>query len=97
MGIAIHFKDLAPEGAEEKESKTTARAGACVLIVEDNWNHLMVTERRLQRIGCEVLSAVSGRDALTVLKKRGKEVDLILMDIQMPLLVSTYVSDAPTN
>ncbi|KAA8908817.1 hypothetical protein FN846DRAFT_918415 [Sphaerosporella brunnea] len=84
LGIVIHSKDL--ESRVPKETAKVHIEGTVVLLVEDNWAHSVVMEKRLQVIGCEVLKALNGRDAIKVLKTCDKMVDVIFMDIQMPLL-----------
>lgn len=91
MGIVIHSKELeSAEGSIEEDEKAKVRIeGTVALLVEDNWAHQVVIEKRLRKIGCEVLTALTGRDALAVLQKPDTRVDIVFMDIQMPLLVKT--------
>jgi CheY-like chemotaxis protein len=56
--------------------------GLRVLVVEDNPVNRRVAELLLRRHGVEVLCATNGREALTMLE--AQEVDLVLMDCQMP-------------
>ncbi|KAI5785262.1 hypothetical protein FPQ18DRAFT_394847 [Pyronema domesticum] len=88
MGIVIHSKELeSAEGSIEEDEKAKVRIeGTVALLVEDNWAHQVVIEKRLRKIGCEVLTALTGRDALAVLQKPDTRVDIVFMDIQMPLL-----------
>lgn len=89
LGIVIHSKDL--EDEENKMASEFAKIhieGTVVLLVEDNWAHQVVMGKRLESMGCEVVKALNGRDAISILKKKDTHVDLIFMDIQMPLLVS---------
>ncbi len=55
-----------------------------VLLVEDNPINQTVAQRVLQKMGCEVVVANNGREAVdaTVVQR----FDLILMDVQMPLM-----------
>ncbi|KAF8248261.1 hypothetical protein K440DRAFT_642724 [Wilcoxina mikolae CBS 423.85] len=76
MGIVIHSKELENGQSEKEEDEDGGDTdpkvqiqGTVVMLVEDNWAHQVVMSRRLQQIGCKVLTAVSGRDALGVLKK----------------------------
>lgn len=57
-------------------------AGAKVLIVDDNNLNIMVAERMMKHWGIQTDYALSGIDALNKLKTH--QVDLILMDLQMP-------------
>jgi two-component system sensor histidine kinase/response regulator len=60
------------------------RRGRTVLLVEDNATNRRVAELFLERAGCGVVVAADGREALEELHKR--PVDLVLMDVQMPLM-----------
>jgi CheY-like chemotaxis protein len=60
------------------------RRGRTVLLVEDNATNRRVAELFLERAGCEVVLAGNGREAVDILAKR--RVDLVLMDVQMPVM-----------
>jgi len=53
-----------------------------VLLAEDNRVNRLVAERMLQRFGCEVDSATTGREAVEAVMTN--DYDLVLMDVQMP-------------
>jgi two-component system, sensor histidine kinase len=55
-----------------------------VLLVEDNAVNRMIGAEMLKSFGVDVLEAEDGAQALTVLERQ--RVDLVLMDIQMPVL-----------
>jgi CheY-like chemotaxis protein len=55
-----------------------------VLLVEDNLVNRMIGTEMLRGFGLEVVEAEDGAQALDVLVER--PVDLVLMDIQMPVL-----------
>ena len=55
---------------------------SCVLIVDDDTDMLAMTARWLQKSGYEVITAASGKEALSVLS--GSRPDLILLDHRMP-------------
>ncbi|MEG2173039.1 MAG: ATP-binding protein [Desulfovibrionaceae bacterium] len=58
--------------------------GIRVLLVEDNEINQMIACELLQSMGCQVELANDGQEA--VLKGQGGKYDLILMDIQMPVM-----------
>ncbi|MEX0733755.1 MAG: response regulator [Steroidobacteraceae bacterium] len=60
------------------------RRGRTVLLVEDNPTNQRVAEIFLERAGCDVVLAADGSEALAVLRDR--RVDLVLMDVQMPVM-----------
>jgi hypothetical protein len=90
MGIVVHVKDLEPGIVDivDEDAKVQIE-GTVVLLVEDNWANRVVTQRRLERLGCKVICAVNGRDAAGILQKASaiSNIDLILMGDEMPLLV----------
>jgi len=55
-----------------------------VLLVEDNSVNLLVAQRLLQVLGCEVVTATQGEQALEALHTQA--FDLVLMDCQMPVV-----------
>jgi len=61
-------------------------SGLRVLLVDDNRINLMVADRALQREGAIVTQASEGRQALEILMERPRNFDVVLMDIQMPVM-----------
>ncbi len=55
-----------------------------ILVAEDNPVNQQLTRRTLEKRGHTVLSAWNGREALDILEK--EPVDVVLMDVQMPIL-----------
>ena len=53
-----------------------------VLIVDDDLDMMMITERWLTKAGYEVSRAASGQEAVDILKK--EDFDLVLLDYSMP-------------
>jgi CheY-like chemotaxis protein len=64
---------------EECKNKT-------ILIVDDNLMNLEVVGLTLKKFGFKVLFAENGVDAVDMVEKKGVEINLILMDLQMPIL-----------
>jgi CheY-like chemotaxis protein/HPt (histidine-containing phosphotransfer) domain-containing protein len=62
-----------------------ALAGKRILAVEDNEFNRQVVRELLQRAGGMVVEAVHGREALAKVEREGP-FDLILMDVQMPVM-----------
>ncbi|MBF0144465.1 MAG: response regulator, partial [Magnetococcales bacterium] len=60
-------------------------SGRTVLLVDDDVRNLFSLTRSLEKRGMKVLMAGNGAEALDVLE-RGEKVDLILMDIMMPVM-----------
>ena len=53
-------------------------------MVEDNPVNQMVIKGYLKRLGCEVITANNGKEALDLVGQRA--VDLVFMDCQMPVM-----------
>lgn len=62
----------------------SARAPDHVLVVDDNYASRFIMKSQLERMRCEVTLAENGRIAVDVAQLR--QFDLILMDIQMPVM-----------
>ena len=84
------FLPLAPNvplPAYESDFGLLAEGGTMtgmVLLVEDNAVNRMIGSEMLKSFGVDVIEAEDGVQALTMLEKQ--RVDLVLMDIQMPVL-----------
>lgn len=74
-----------------------ARKAPSVLIVDDVPANLLLLHALLEDMGCEIISANSGNEALRLLLKH--EFALMLLDVHMPLMdgyeVATYVRENP--
>ncbi len=76
-------EDMTPEtGLSTADSGTLE--GLKVLLVEDNGVNQKVAVRMLQKLGCEVVVAGDGQQALEVLER--DSFDVVLMDVQMPVM-----------
>jgi two-component system, sensor histidine kinase and response regulator len=74
---------------------TDRLAGARVLLVEDNEINRQVAHEILSTMGVQIAEAVNGQEALDYLEDN--EVDLVLMDIQMPVMDGYEASAAIRN
>ena len=66
---------------------------ATVLVVDDEAPMLHLLRRQLEGLGCTVLEAPSGPEALRLLLGRPGTVDLVLSDIVMPGMNGTELAD----
>ncbi len=57
-----------------------------VLLVEDNPINQKIAEKMLSKLHFKVVLAENGQEAVDLIKKGDIDVDLVLMDIQMPIL-----------
>jgi PAS domain S-box-containing protein len=76
--------------AEPKVEAATAppadsRAGATVLVVEDEDFVRAFTVAALKRAGYSVLQAVHGEEAVAAVREKGR-IDLVLLDVTMPVM-----------
>jgi len=71
------------ETAAEKPPEKRRDRGNRIMVVEDNSINRTLVARVLEKRGYTTLMAVDGFEAVNNVKS-GKEIDLILMDIQMP-------------
>ncbi|EGB14138.1 multi-sensor hybrid histidine kinase [Pseudodesulfovibrio mercurii] len=77
-GMVTLNESMRPEKELERLS------GKRILLVEDNEINRQVAQEILASVGMEVFEAYNGEKALEFLK--GNDVDLVLMDIQMPVM-----------
>ncbi|KAI0011451.1 hsp90-like protein [Xylariaceae sp. FL0662B] len=57
-----------------------------VLIAEDDPINMKILQKRLEKTGHEVYHAVNGEDCATVYKEKPSTFDVVLMDMQMPIV-----------
>ena len=90
-GRGTTFKIYLPASkkiAEEIESKSTVKAllegNETILVVDDNASIRQLIVETLKPLGYNCMQAVSGKDAINVLRKYSGEVHLLLTDVVMP-------------
>lgn len=90
-GSTFHFTvRLKRSGPSTKSDAATTQellamtdlSGMRVLLAEDNPVNQLVAVEILKRLGCEVVLASNGREAVEALESH--EIDVVLMDVQMP-------------
>jgi len=79
-------RDLAVLQSSPLAPGKNALPGVRVLVVDDSPINLDVTKRILELEGARVLLASNGQEALDLLRSQPDLVDLVLMDLQMPVL-----------
>ena len=57
-----------------------------ILIVEDDVNLREIISYNLDLEGREVLECASGKDALALLNEKGQQVDLVVLDLGLPVM-----------
>jgi len=91
-GKGTTFKILFPakegtvEGARTMEPTPLAdwRGKGTILLVDDEESLVALGARMLEHLGFTVLMASDGLQAVELYRERGKEIDLVLMDLTMP-------------
>ncbi len=92
QGSAFSFElDLELARAQDMEQDASPLAatplpGLQVLLVEDNLTNIEVATALLEKLGAEVSVALNGAQAIDLLERIGPEFDVILMDMQMPVM-----------
>lgn len=81
---AITSLHHAPPYSSASIGDYTALKDVRVLLVEDNLTNQQLVKALLKRVDAEVLTAINGRECLTVLAQQ--PVDMVLMDLQMPIM-----------
>ena len=61
-------------------------AGQKVLVVEDNAVNRRVAQGYLERVGARVVCARDGREAIDILEEQSHPFDIVLMDMEMPIM-----------
>gem|GEM_PF-333179 len=83
-------KLIAPQAllreAEEVPGHGFDFTGTRVLLVEDNEINRQLAVELLEQEGCSVELAVNGRQAVEAVLDHGQNFDLVLMDVQMPVM-----------
>jgi CheY-like chemotaxis protein len=69
--------DAAPDAGIDRGAET-------VLIVDDEEIIIEVGRALLETLGYTVIAARSGQEAIDTVKSRGKEIDLVILDLIMP-------------
>ncbi|WP_167552013.1 response regulator [Pseudoalteromonas rubra] len=75
-----------PEQSDEAEEPACAAGEFRVLLVEDNEINRIVATKLLDRFNLEVEIAENGQQAIEAIKACDGAFDLVLMDIQMPVM-----------
>ena len=101
VGKGSTFKVLLPATADAPgEQPTTAvdqpplRAGASILLVEDEDNVRRLAATALRRAGHRVMEASSGAEALELVARNPESFDLLLTDMVMPGMTGRSLSAA---
>ena len=98
VGSTFKFCLSMPEAAEQEKSVTVAQSdltGKNVLIVEDNELNRFLAVTILKKWNANIHIAENGEEAVAAVKN--KEIDIVLMDIQMPVMDGVAAAIAIRN
>lgn len=93
VGRGTSFRILLPAGAKpqaclpvQSSEPVPVQRGGCILLVDDEESIRAVGRAILNTIGFSVLTAANGKEALQVYVESGEKIDLVLLDLTMPLM-----------
>jgi CheY-like chemotaxis protein len=75
-----------PAAADSKAEVLQQSGGATILVVDDEEVTRRTASRALQKYGYRVLTADSGRAALQIFQRMHREIDLVILDLTMPVM-----------
>ncbi|MBM3843637.1 MAG: response regulator [Verrucomicrobia bacterium] len=82
--LELETEEIAAEEESVSGTDVSNTEPGRLLVVDDDEGNRRMLERRLRRLGHDVLCAADGREALALLHRTPR--DLVLLDIQMPVL-----------
>jgi signal transduction histidine kinase len=97
-GTAVHIYLPHAEGVstvsgpDEPAIKATDSVSAHILLVDDDHAVREVTAAMLSDLGYEIIEAGSGGEALDILDREAKQLDLVIIDLAMPGMSGTDVA-----
>ena len=98
-GVGTTFEIYLPaiaEGCERTAGNEPARVdggGETVLLVEDDEPVRKLTGFALEHLGYTVLKAASGAEALRLIEEHPRPIDLLLVDVVMPVMSGRQLAD----
>lgn len=93
MKKGTHFKIYFPVSHSLTQKEDTIKetdidwhGKGTILVVDDDEAIRFLGKATLEKVGLQVITAVDGRDAVNIFKKKQDEINLVLMDMTMPRL-----------
>lgn len=91
VGVGTEIRVLLPVARDVAEAKIASPGGliitiGCVLVVDDEAMVRASARMVLNSLGYEVIEAVNGQEAVDIFAQRQGEIDLILLDLNMPVM-----------
>ncbi|KAG5923584.1 hypothetical protein E4U42_004919 [Claviceps africana] len=79
-------KERKPIKSGELSAEAPRETALTILVAEDDPINMKILRKRLERIGHKVRHTVNGEDCATVYRDESSEFDVVLMDMQMPIV-----------
>lgn len=86
VGLPISIEVQDNKRAQVTTDENLEFLGLHILVVDDNSINVCMIERALAVRGAEVTTASNGQQALDILRERPNHFNIVLMDIQMPVM-----------
>ncbi len=81
------FESKAPRQVTTYEFETTVQSGSGTILLVDDEEIIRITgQRLLEKLGYSVIIAENGQVALDIFKQWNREIDLVILDMAMPVL-----------
>ena len=80
------LKAVAAQPSVEEIALAVSDKKHSVLVVEDNKTNQLIAKSLLEQVGIESIQAAEGRSAVELYKQYKSKIDLILMDLHMPVM-----------
>ncbi len=84
--ISTFVKDALEENQEDDIFDSGLFEDKNIMIVDDDSRNIFTLSSVLQDLGAETFSALNGSEAIALLEKESVQMDVILMDIMMPIM-----------
>ncbi len=87
LQLHINHKDLPPEKKKVIENiriKSDILTGKNILVVDDDVRNLFALTTVFERYNINVITAESGKEAISIINDDNQHIDMVLMDIMMP-------------
>jgi len=93
--LPLERTDLTVQQPEVKRTEPTDLSAKRGLVVDDDLINRVIARKHLENLGCQVDEAVDGKDCLTQYQQ--KQYNLILMDLQMPVVMDSKEANRSDN
>jgi CheY-like chemotaxis protein len=84
--VDVYLPSDRPSAADRAEDSVPRSVKGTILVVDDEPSVASVTGRLLSMRGYEVVTVSSGAEAMEALSSRLEEIDVVLLDVTMPVM-----------